>query len=63
MNDVNKISKGLLLMVAGLVLLFYALGILTKEFIIILIAIYLFALGFIQFGGLKKAQALFKKKE
>jgi len=62
-NDVNRRSKGLFLMLAGIILFFYALGILKKELIIIFIAIYLLALGFVQLGGVEKAKALLKRNK
>jgi len=50
-------------MLAGIILFFYALGILKKELIIIFIAIYLLALGFVQLGGVEKAKALLKRNK
>ena len=61
MNNINKTAKGLFLMLSGVILLFYALGILKKELIIFVIAMYLIALGFIQFGGVDKVKSLLKK--
>ncbi|MFC1842728.1 hypothetical protein ACFLYU_03670 [Candidatus Dependentiae bacterium] len=61
MDGINKASKGLFLMLAGVILLFYAIGILKKELIIFVIAMYLLAVGFIQFGGVEKVNKLFKK--
>ncbi|MFC1841776.1 hypothetical protein ACFLYA_01770 [Candidatus Dependentiae bacterium] len=60
--DLDKAKKGLLLMLAGVILFFYTLGILNKEFIIFLIAICLIIIGFIMFGGVEKAKQLCRKK-
>jgi len=61
MNNINKTAKGLFLMLSGVILLFYAFCILKKELIIFVIAMYLIALGFIQFGGVDKVKSLLKK--
>jgi len=61
--QIEKISKGWPLILGGLILLFYALGILNWRLVLVLISFYLIFIGVYQMGGIDKVLIIFKKKQ
>jgi len=60
--QVKEISKGWPFILGGVILLFYALGILNWRLVLILVSIYLIFLGLYHMGGIDKVLIIFKKK-
>jgi len=61
-HEIEGVPKGLPLVVAGLILLFYALGILGVRLLLGIVALYIIFLGLYQMGYVEKIRGVIKKK-
>jgi len=62
-ENLSDAVKGVFFIFAGVILLFHTLGVLQKglNYILIIISIYLIALGFVKIGGVEKFKQITQK--